>query len=529
MPLQTKRVKIAKQGINTFDNAVDFTGDYSPYIKNMMIEGGILRKFAGYSAYPSSESFDFQPLGIVTSGEGIFEFHHPTGDIYPIIATKRDMFIYDFAVGFRCITPGALVDAASTGYTEAHVSITVDYFNSGNLHGTCLRMSNLAAEVSSDATKIAYTNFSSADLSAHTFVSGWIKVDSVTFGTGNLVLVISDAADGAKSGNYVEVNIPVDTTNTWKFFSVEVDLSALTAAVSLGIWNGTELTWPTGSSICLSMITVNTPMTAQTNAEKVRVAHVTDENMFDAINEQGTALVLANNADDLVYFAKTADDLTGFFKTLVHLMAGFEKCCELIEFYNYFMVTSYYITDIGYFFQSIEHSGAGNVDDHVSMSSGNYTLTDTVGRILRIFKIENSLIIMATNSILIGDFLGSATKFTFRPIAVSFGLLSPDAVCVVNDAVFFISSDHKVYIYKLSTGFIEIGRPISRTLESLSDNPYAYRVFYSARNRRVFFGANISVFKGYALNLSAEGIVWEYFELSNKVEGSLAGYEFISQ
>jgi len=764
--LQTKRIQIAKHGVNKRDNPIDFAGDFTPYMKNFHIVGGVLKKFSGYDAYPVEKENYLHPIGISFSkGGGIGDFHHPNGSVYSVIGTRRDFFTIngDF---LRQATEGAFVDHLESGWTDAHGDLTLDHFNSGNTHGMCVRVRNTGSEVSSDATKIGYIDFESIDLHSYSYISGWIKVSGLTFSDDHLSLVLSESANGAKAGTYVEVDIPIGEDvdyddDTWYFFSVPATLTDMDAAVSIGIWNNTGVTWPADSVVYLKDISCNTPMTIDYKlAQKVRFTESVDTNEFT----KGKALVVTNGTDDLQYFdgapvssgnrfsddancvaaykfdladikvdyvgnnsfinsyyisletdikkrgassayfwnsssilylpaynqesgfpLKTASDKTfsftfwirfknvsidrkilglgetalldlgilvgiknsklyveissdgedgteyshgstlsvdtwyhvgvtyngggddklviriwddtakailgtdidtvtidinaadnakftvgkdvfldnfsflGYldelavfkdvlssdeideirnsaynssntapaFSTLVHSFTNFDNCRDIVEYWNHLMMVGY-VLSTGDYLQSVEFSGAGDVDDHTTVSSGNFWLSDAVGILLRAIKLGSSLVIFTPKSILITNYYGTAVKFTTLPKHTSLGLIGPNAVCVAEDTAFFIGSDKRVYLYELNSGIEEVGGTISDDLSSLNTtSSYDFVAFYDGIAKRVYAGVNSNgVFKGYGLNLKGLSPAWEYYEFDNDVDGFLSGLGF---
>ncbi len=520
--LQTKRIRVAKYGVNKRDNPVDFNGDYTPHMKNFHIVGGDLRKYSGFDAYPTANNSRY----ILKQAEAtvinkVFEFATGDGSLDLMVATSSEIFKYDRSAGnFASVTPGLTVDSCDSGWTDTGAV--------GNLsmsHGTtrmegaaCVQI-DASGTVTADGSKLCYNNFSALDLTGYTHISGWVYNEGVSV-NGSLTLVISESADGAKSGDYVEVNLPAINmfADRWTFFSTAVDLSSMNAAVSIALWNNTGTSWTVGDILRIDNISANVPLTASSEYHhRIRVAPAVDTAMFTGANVNGRAIVLTNNVDDLLAYSEAAER----FATLVHTFSGFQNCVELVEFYNYFMLCNY--TTATKFRQSIEHSGAGDLDDHTSVSSGSYYLSDAVGRLLKVFKVGDELVLFFDKTTMIGNYYGAATKFTFRLLLPDIGLLGIDAACQVGNSIVFVGSDRNVYLYKPDAGFQDIGGQIADDLCDLLTGEAAYDLllFYDQEARRVYVGvrdASETKYKAYVLNLSGAEPSWEYVEIAEEVQ-----------
>ena len=515
--LETKRIRVAKYGVNKKDNPIDFDGDYTPYMKNFHIDGGILKKYSGYDCYPTSDHLRYilkQATANVVNR--IFEFATGEGSLDIMVATSSEIFKYDRSAGnFASVTPGLTVDNCESGWIDAdpagdgristsHGSISME--GSKCVEVTCSSL------VTNNSNKIAYKNFSSKDLTGYTHISGWIYNESIA-ADDTISIVISEAADGAKSGDYVEVFLPFTLTERWRFFSTAVDLSSMNAAVSIALWN-TSATWSSSSKMRIDNISANVPLTATSEYHhRIRTAPAVDTAMFTGANVNGRCVVLTNNVDDLVAYSEAAER----FATLVHTFPAFQNCVDIVEFYNYFMMCNY--TTGTKFRQSIEHSGAGDLDDHSSVSSGNYYLTDGVGRLLKVIKLNDELILFFDKCVMLGRYYGAATKFAFRLLSASIGMLGVDAVCKVGNSVIFVGSDRNIYLYQSGGRIEDIGRPIADALCDLIDDETSYDLvlFNDLEARRVYVGArNNSDSKTYCyvFNISGQEPCWEYIEIT---------------
>jgi hypothetical protein len=513
--LQTKRVPIALGGINKELDPARMKGMYTPYMKNMMIEHGRLRKFRGYELLltPANNANNLQALEGSEEGAGIVSYIDAQGMVHLIALTTLHAFTYSIGSesSWYCATPGIelTLELSSIGnqWTDSHANLVLDDELGGIL--------SITGTTSADSDKIGYDNFTSVDLTGYTHITGWIWRGTAAALSADLKLVISESADGAKAGDYVEVDIPdPGVQGQWRFFSVAVDLSSMNAAVSAAIWNN-NIAW---SSQNIEILNIRAVVPFSGDAEdKFNDAIATDTSEFS--NNGGSALVLTNNKDDVVYYEGSNSGVPFYpddtFQTLVHTFPTFIRCRDIVEFWNHLMFISYTLTGPVTHAKSIAHSAAGDVDDHASSSSGTYTLFDSVGEMLRVFKIGGSLVIFSSKSITVGDYFGSITKFTFPTINTDLGLFGERAVCRVGDILFFVGSDRRFYYYTVGTKPTEIGRAVSEDfMDNITSEPNDILVGYISTSRRVLF-VDSSSGKAYAYNLNTKEFPWEYLEWIN--------------
>jgi len=504
--LQVKPVPIAIGGINKNIDSASLRGLYTPYMKNMFIEKGKLRKFRGYEKLVSINNC-LTPINGSAVGKELVDFIDSRGESRFFAFTSESIFYFNsYVQQWNCKSPGGVLDQITPGWTGYHSSFTVDPF------GGILIIT--ADETVSDDNLIAYKNFSSIDISSYTHISGWIRTNVSSLG-GNLTLVISESADGAKTGNYVEVSIPdPGAANTDRFFNVSVDLSSLAAAVSLGLYNNSDISWEDNDRVEIRDTQANTIFSIPPT--KFEYAIATDTDMFSG--NGGSALVITNDQNDLMYSEGVSN-----FRTLVHTFPSFSHCRDIEEFWNHFFLVNY---NNGYKnVKSLAYSGAGDIDDYVSDSSGSYTLFDTVGKIKRAVKVGYNLVIFSDFSITIGSYLGTITKFLFQTVNNNLGLLEDKALCLVGDTVFFIGSDRRFYQYIIGSRPVEIGRPVSDDLTY----SHSAKVFYDNTTRRVWFRIGDNQY--YLYNLNTDEKPWEYLELNDDIcslvqfSGDLDTYE----
>jgi len=522
--LQTKRIQIAKHGVNKRDNPIDFAGDFTPYMKNFHIEGGVLKKFSGYSKFPDShmtylgvdyiDGYVLSSDGESEDGRRLVEFTNARGETYLVAITEKHAFAYnlDSSDGsrWRNISPGTVLDFCTAGWTDAHASITVSH----PANDFRLKM-DADTTISGDSSKITYKNIAAKDITGYSKIGLWVT-SYVTSGTIPLQLVVSESADGAKAGTYITLDLSAKASDNGNrmFVVLSGDFSGLNTVISLGIWNN-NADWNSNDWVKIDSIVAISEM--DNDELYVALTEANDTNMFSS----GNALILSNNSEDLYFWDATPNaPFSNPFETLVHTFPNFQYCREVVEFYNYFMMINYVTGSL--YRKSIEHSGAGDMDDHSSISSGNYWLSDATGKLLKAIKLENYLMVFSEHSILLGAYYGSAAKFTFKVLANNFGLIGSNAICVVGNTVFFIGSDRKFYIYNLNSSFEEIGRPISEDFFSwgalgATSTTDDIKVCFDRYSQRVYFFSMLSKYlKSYALNLRGQTPAWEYYEFPDE-------------
>ena len=537
--LETKQVKIAQLGLNEYDTPISHQDKYSPYMKNMFLEGKTIRKFRGYRRFNQGSDTVKQILALDSEeiAQKLFQYADTAGVTHLLAMTDTNAFQWidrgeDFS--WACISRGTDVDDCEGDWTKDHASFselsagsitfdeaTVAYDDSGEFYGSSSGGGHVSGggsigytcdATAADTNIIAHNDFSSVDLTGHTKISGWIRRGAIAF-ANNPTLVIGENANGAKTGTYVEITLPdPGVNNEWRFFSVTADLSSMNAAISIGLYNNNFVT---GELVYLDEVRVTTPFaTSFPTYDFIKGSTFTDTTMFS--NNGGEAFVITNNIIDLSYFEGQSGDV---FKALVDTLSGFNKCIDLVEFKNYGMLFNYEITSTRYA-KSMTHSGVGDMDDHTSSSSGTYTLYDTQGDMLTVVKTPNTITIFSELSITIGNYLGTITKFKFDTTYPSLGLIHPRAVVEVGGVIFFIGSDQKIYALSPGGGIVEIGRLITNLASKYLDiDKYRFSfASYSRKLGRVFFcsddGSNTII---YSFNLNTTPPSWEFLTLNDKM------------
>lgn len=249
-----------------------------------------------------------------------------------------------------------------------------------------------------------------------------------------------------------------------------------------------------------------------------RFAHavVTDANMFT--NNEGTALCVVNNVNDVKYFEGDASDK---FTTLVHTFPAFSTCREIVEFWGHLMFLGF--TDTAARVRSLGFAGLLDVDDWTGAASGITTLTDTQGRILRAEKLGYDLFIYSGRSISRAQYAGSSLIFAIPVVVQDCGILSDRSLCSNSLAHFFLSTDQKVYTISQSGDLTDIGKRVDTALFTDTVTALRNRIatgFDVGRRKVMFFipteGESYSKV-AYVVSTDMDGMPWERYTMGHDV------------
>lgn len=528
----SKRLSIARRGLNFELEPTLMKGDFTPYMKNMMLDKGGLRKFPGYALIANNPNF--RSIGGSEVGCALHQFTDGDGKNHVLAFTDDTAFDLDLQtsvkIRWRNINPGITLDRFNVNWADAHANITIAIEASAGIKDSALKIAGDSSF--SDALIVGYRNFESTILTGYTHVCGWVKT---TVATGeSLKLVISESANAAKSGDYVTIQIRTDdiVADEWRFFCEEVDLSSMNAAVSIGIWNDAGIAWTTGTVIRVDEIRAITLLhhvaVSSTYRYRYDFAIATDVNEFT--EKQGRALIVTSydDEDDLMYYegSRTGADLDPL-TTLVHGISDFKIARCIIEFWNHFFIGCYTI-DTTKSLMALGHAAIGDIDDWSSAGSGFYNLTDTRGEILRLTKTDYMMNIYSEFSISRGIWYGTYILFTFPCIMPNLGLFTESALVQAFNGDYFIGSDQNIYFMPIGQKPLGVGAAITPTLFDLifvgSWKVHIASGLFGEMNRILFA---IPTVKNqyptdiYVLDTRTKG--WEYYVFEHKIRD----FEFV--
>ena len=148
--------------------------------------------------------------------------------------TTRDVFAY--SGGNWHVLGLTLQDCESSGDWTPSANVTAADSTDGK-KGTYSLQLTVADGFTTGI--LAYTNFGSMSLLDRSAVGFWIK-STVSLDSGDLSIVVSESADGAKSGTYSEINIPAISSDTWTYCRISNDFSDHDSVVSLGVYQNVD-------------------------------------------------------------------------------------------------------------------------------------------------------------------------------------------------------------------------------------------------------------------------------------------------
>jgi hypothetical protein len=262
-----------------------------------------------------------------------------------------------------------------------------------------------------------------------------------------------------------------------------------------------------------------------------RFSSVAATDMAAFVNNNGTALMLTNNVDNIHYFeGASAELLKVFYSDYGDITPEdtLPNAAEITEFYYTFMRLC--MSSPNGNVRSLHHSAAGDIADTSGAGSDSYVLTDSKGKILRALKLAGYLIIYSEKSITIGRYYGSVSLFTFPTLIYETGLFAPNAIVATYNAHYFLGTDQKVYAYYGETQLVNIGDVVDNfifdTLDIANKNKIASGSDYS--KGKIYF-AIPSVGDSYAkdmivVNRLQNGASWEYFRFNDCIR-SISTFE----
>ena len=219
--------------------------------QNVFFEEGLVKKRYGYT----QKGNNLPLLGIITGSDQFYDFK---GNSWLLVGTTTDVYRYNTNTSMWVhITPSMVLENCDDVWT-AGSGDTIAVDGNDKIDGDYSVKITLAAE-RSDGDKLAYENISSADISAHNSIGFWIK-SSATLAAEALEIVVTESADGAKSGTYCECLSTALTADTWTFVRVAKTLTDYNAVVSVALY--ANATIASGTVIRIDDVRAFTPLTA---------------------------------------------------------------------------------------------------------------------------------------------------------------------------------------------------------------------------------------------------------------------------
>lgn len=498
---------VPTKGLNTNQEPTAFSDAFSPFLKNVYVDLTKCRKRRGISQIGSSS------LPLSGTGMKLITYVDARGNRHEIALTTTRVYKYDGTDDeWDDITPSEVLSSADSGWT-AGTSVTLAHDATVKKEGTASAKLTMDAE-RSDGDKLVYEDFSAIDITDRNAIGFWFRSDTA-LASGAIEIVVSEDANGAKTNG---VTVAIDTAvlkDTWYYFIVAADLSAMNAVVSIGVYaNATIIETLV---MYIDDVKAHTLFTGgDTNLWSYSLA--TDTNEFG--NNGGMALVISNGVDDLQYFEGQSGDK---FQVLVHA-SGVSNTDVVAEFWNHLMFLNF--NDGNQNVKSLLYAAAGNVDDHTSDNAGANTLTDTIGQILNALKLGSSLIIYSEDTITVGRYYGGLTIFTFPTLIFGTGVVSANAIMSIANVHLILGNDQKVYAYYGDTDLVPIGEVIEDGLFAALDVSKKVHIVsgLDAGKYKVHFfipgsGESDYASMSFCFNYRQSRLSWEFHDFSKTVKG----------
>jgi hypothetical protein len=231
------------------------------------------------------------------------------------------------------------------------------------------------------------------------------------------------------------------------------------------------------------------------------------------------ALVISNGTSDgLFFFEGHSGD---YFKPFDTGIGSFSNAKEIFSFWNYFFLWNYSLGN--QVVRSWKRSAVGDLDNFDGVGSAFGTLTDSIGKIVRVKKLGYNTIIYSANSITTGVKSGGVTTFEFPTLVYETGLFASKAIWDFVNVHYFIGTDQKFYGYSGGQILNEIGVGIEKAFFQELKMSLKERITFGidTNNHKLYchFPDSTSDFgkKYYAYNYRAPVKSWEFGEFAHDV------------
>jgi len=232
VPSQIKPI-IAPRGGLRFDLPADLISDVEmSECRNVFFEDGLIKKRYGYIQKGNN-----LPLSGPIIGSD--QFYMFDGNDWLLVGTTLDMYRWNVTpqMWVPITTSTVLEDCEDVWVAGSGDTIATDATN--YIEGSKSVKITLVAQ-RSDGNKLAYENITSDDITAHNSIGFWIR-SSTDLAANALEIVVSESADGAKAGTYLECLTTALTADTWSFVRLAKTLTDYNAVVSVAIYANATL------------------------------------------------------------------------------------------------------------------------------------------------------------------------------------------------------------------------------------------------------------------------------------------------
>jgi hypothetical protein len=438
-------------GLDTTDPSTMLDPRRSPRLLNIEFDRRSMKKRAGYSALGGDLWVSDDPFMEIS------RFITSSGTRRHVAFTTHDRYLYDTS-SEQWILMGALIqdcDSAADWTASANVTLasetTIKKLGTGSLKAT-------VADAFTTGI-FAYANFPAKDLTEKTSLGFWFYSTS-TWAAGALSLVLSETADGAKTGSYETFLLPAyATANAWQYMVVDGDFTTLNAVVSIGIWIEID---QTGSKVFYL-----------DDIKALRRWTGDEDNIIDMTSGydlSGKYIMVTNGKDFPLWWNGSDED---FLKMEIDI-ANFVTC-KAIEIFNdrVFLAN---ITTSSIDTQTIVWCAAGDFTDWTGVDTGAALISSADGDILQLLELSGRLMIYAENSISSMTNVGGDVLYAFERVVRGTRLASQKTIVDVGAYHLYMSSEG-FYLFDGSPNLFPIGTMVVSKFQTEADLSLIQRAF----------------------------------------------------
>lgn len=512
MAYQTIPIPIATGGLNK-DLQPTQLQNQSPNMINMIVENWGVRKRLGYTLAGDN-------LPIPGIGMELIQYIDAVGVTHQIACTSTCIFKFDdsasgvagdFGQWLNICDPTVIEDCEDSSDWTADESTVATEATIKKVGTNSLKMT-VDADVA-DGALLAYVDFSAVDITSDNMITYWVRCNSA-LSAGSLEVVLSEAANGAKSGTHVVTSNPLAmTADTWYNFNISLTPTAMNAIVSVGVYSNhaTELD---AKIVYLDDIKVTAGFTGDTGN---RWSHTIATDTSEFSDNSGTALILSNNVDLPQQFE--GGDNTGTIEALdISDFIGLTIIKEVIEFWNHFFGINYNSN-----IRNVAYTDLGDIVDWTTGTSGANALTDTRGKLLRAKKLGSDMIIYSEGSITTCRYYGGNILFLFPTLVYETGLFAEKTLWDFVNVHYLLGTDKKIYGYYGGQQLLPIGQAIEDVLfgEINIANKQNTIVGLDTQQHKLYVSypgsGDTYAKKSYVYNYKQIPPTWEYHEFAHSV------------
>ncbi len=505
MAFVTLPIPLGLQGINKDAEANNLQGRYTPNMKNFVLERTSFRKRLGYSKLGLN-------LPLQGIGMELVEYTDARGVVHNVAITADLAYLYRTSERqwYPAMATVQMQDCELSSEWSAGTNITVATDSTNFKEGSNSLKMTAGDAIAAGAQIASSTTFDdTADL------SGYGSVAHVMFWFRSSKAGVAITLHVKDADTDIEVlSFSATLADTWYHVTKQVDLSGIDTATSLEIDTETALV----STDIINIDDIRVCGTF-TGGDTNRFSHT---EAFDATkhsNNGGSALCISNGIDTPLYYEGQSND---YFRDMdFSTFVNFAHAKEIVEFWNHFFTLNF--NDNNQNVRSYAFADFGNIDEFADGTSSSGVLTDSIGEIIRVSKLGDSLIIYSAKSITTAQYYGSTVLFVFPTLVYETGLYSPKAIWNFTNIHYFLGADLKIYGYQGGKQLLHVGMLIEDTLfEEINSVNKAHIVtgVDQGRHKLSFFypkSGDTYPKSAFVMNYKRVQWPWEYYEFADTV------------